>query len=49
MTNEEVGMSIVEAVTKRFSGLSPGHLLQGLLLAQEIERADIGYTRRGLA
>ena len=49
MTDDDVGMSIVAAVSERFPYCDPDDFMQGLLLAQEIERADLGYERRGLA
>lgn len=49
MPDEAVGMSIVEAVSTRFPGFTPDDLLQALLMAQEMENADLGCERRGVA
>lgn len=49
MSEEAIGLSIVDAVSKRFPEWTQDDLLHALLLAQELERADLGYRRRGLA
>lgn len=49
MFDEAVGASIIEAVFGRFPDRAPDDLMQALLLAQEIERVDLGEKRRGMA
>lgn len=47
MSDEEVGTSIIEAVSKRFPGCRPDDLLQALLLAQEVETAVVPLASAG--
>lgn len=47
MSDEEVGTSIIDAVSERFPDWRPDDLAHALLLAQEVETADVAFASTG--
>jgi hypothetical protein len=49
MDDEAVGRSIAEALENRFPALDHETMMQGLLIAAEVEKADLAFRRRRIA